>query len=260
VTQYGGEPYEKAVFLRGIRDIRDDALTPHIIRGSFRKRGIYPFNPDLVVKPLSDREESQFIPLRGFDTIDSAKARGEGEGPLPEASQARVSPVPSSSSIELPNTPRSLKKSFQKIRPYLPSSDEKLHRRIQRIERFTTIEYEESILKDDVISKFKTVRTRYTATSQSRRQITKTGAITTRDARAKIAERTEQENQQWVRKVRRENKRKWAEEEAEAEKQRRVMERIEYGDLDLNSKDSDLLFGVLGLYEEDREGDSSLRP
>lgn len=148
----------------------------------------------------------------------------------------------------------------QKIRPYLPSSDEKLHRRIQRIKRFTTIEYEESILKDDIISKFKTVQTRYTATSRSRRQLTKTGAITTKDARAKIAERTEQENQQWVRKVRRENKRKWAEEEVLAEKERRVNERIEKGNLDLNSKDSDLLFSVWGLYEEDREGDSSLRP
>ena len=64
------------MFLRGIRDIRDNALTPYIIRGSFRKRGIYPFNPDLVVKPLSDREEREFMLLRGFDVIDSAKARG----------------------------------------------------------------------------------------------------------------------------------------------------------------------------------------
>ena len=256
ITQYGGDPHEKAVFLRGIRDIRDNALTPHIIRGSFRKRGIYPFNPNLVVTPLSDREEREFIPLRGFDMVDSAEARG-----APEASaQDRLSPAPSSSSIELPNTPRSLRKSFQKIRPYLLATDEKLHRRIKRIERFTTIEYEESILKDDIISKFKTVQTRYTATSQSRRQISKTGALTTKDAKAKIAERTEQENQQWVRKVRRENKRKWAEEEALAEKERRVNERIEEGNLDLDGKDSDLLFGVLGLYKEDREGDSSLRP
>ena len=60
--------------------------------------------------------------------------------------------------------------------------------------------------------------------------------------------------------MRRQNKRKWAEEEALAEKERRVNERIEKGNLDLNGKDSDLLFGVLGLYEENREGDSSLRP
>lgn len=64
------------MFLRGFRDIRDNALIPHIIRGSFRKRGIYPFYPDLVVKPLSDREEREFIPLRGFDMIDSDEGRG----------------------------------------------------------------------------------------------------------------------------------------------------------------------------------------
>jgi hypothetical protein len=255
VTQYGGDPHDKAVFLRGIRDIRDDAFTPHIIRGSFRKRGIYPFNPDLVVKPLSDREESEFVPLRGFDTIDSAEARG---GPPPP--EARLSPVPSSSSIELPNTPRSLKKSFQKIRPYLPTSDEKLHRRIKRIERFTTIEYEESILKDSVISKFKKVQTRYTSTSQSKRQITKTSAITTRDARGKIAERTEQENQQWVRRVRRDNKRKWAEEQALAEREKEANERFEKANLDFSGKDMDLLFAPFGLFDVDKEGDSSLRP
>jgi hypothetical protein len=117
------------VFLRGIRDIRDDALSPHIICGSFRKRGIYPFNPDLVVKPLSDREEREFIPLRGFDIVDSAEARG---APDISSAQERLSPAPSSSSIELPNTPRSLRKSFKKIRPYL-ATDEKLHRRIKRM-------------------------------------------------------------------------------------------------------------------------------
>ena len=258
VTQYGGDPHDKAVFLRGIRDIRDDALTPHIIRGSFRKRGIYPFNPDLVVKPLSDREESEFVPLRGFDVFNSAEARGGA--PPPEASSAhgRLSPAPSSSSIELPNTPRSLKKSFQKIRPYLSASDKKLHRRIKRIERFTTIEYEESILKDSVISKFKKVQTRYTSTSQSKRQITKSSAITTRDARGKIAERTELENQQWIRRVRRDNKRKWAEEQALAEKEKAANERFEKGNLDLTGNDMDLLFVPFGLFEVDKEGDSSL--
>lgn len=45
-----------------------------------------------------------------------------------------------------------------------------------------------------------------------------------------------------------------------AEKERRVNERIEKGNLDPNGKDCDLLFGVLGLYEEDRENDSSPRP
>lgn len=140
VTQYGKDPHDKAVFLRGIRDIRDNAPTLYNIRGSFRKRGIYPFNPDLVVKPLPDREEGEFIPLRGFDLINSADTRG-----VPERSttQERLSPVPSSSSIELPNTPRSLRKSFRKIQPYKTADDEKLYRRIKRIERFTTIEYEE---------------------------------------------------------------------------------------------------------------------
>jgi hypothetical protein len=258
VTQYGGDPHDKAVFLRGIRDIRDEAFTPHIIRGSFRKRGIYPFNPALVVKPLSDREEREFVPLRGFDTIDSADARGSNQSA--STAQERLSPAPSSSSIELPNTPRSLRKSFQKIHPYLPASDEKLHRRIRRLERFTTIEFEESILKDSVISKFKTVKTKYTTTNHSKRQITKTYAVTTRDARVRIDDRAAQENQQWVRRVRRENQKKWAEEQKRAEAEAKAQERFESGKLDLTETDSDLLFAPFGLYEIDKEGDSSLRP
>jgi hypothetical protein len=54
VSQWGGDPTDKSVFLRGIREIRDETFTKKIIRGSFRKRGIYPFNPDLVVKPLTE--------------------------------------------------------------------------------------------------------------------------------------------------------------------------------------------------------------
>ena len=44
-------------------------------------RGIYPFNPDLVIKPLSNREGCEFVPLRGFDVIDSADARGVTQAP-----------------------------------------------------------------------------------------------------------------------------------------------------------------------------------
>jgi hypothetical protein len=63
--------------------------------------------------------------------------------------------------------------------------------------------------------------------------------------------------------VRRENKRKWAEEEAKEEalkdKMRRVNERLEDPNTDIHSKDWDLLFGIHGVFEEDREGDPSLR-
>jgi hypothetical protein len=63
--------------------------------------------------------------------------------------------------------------------------------------------------------------------------------------------------------VRRENKRKWAEEEAKEEalkdKMRRVNERLEDPNTDIHSKDWDLLFGIHSVFKEDREGDPSLR-
>lgn len=111
VSQWGGDPTDKAVFLRGIREIRDETFTSHIIRGSFRKRGIYPFNPNLVVKPLTEREEREFIPLEGFDQIFEDDARGIQPQPSQPPREGRdISPVLSSSSIEQPTTPRSVKK------------------------------------------------------------------------------------------------------------------------------------------------------
>lgn len=112
--------------------------------GASRKRGIYPFNPDLVVKPLTDREEREFIPLQGFDQIDG-EGRGIPQETSPEVQPRNQSPTLSSSSIEEPNTPRSVKKSFQKLRKTLDLESplainaEKANRRFTRLERYTTI-------------------------------------------------------------------------------------------------------------------------
>ncbi|OKP14126.1 hypothetical protein PENSUB_181 [Penicillium subrubescens] len=166
VSQWGGDPTDKAVFLRGIREIREETFTPHIIRGSFRKRGIYPFNPDLVVKPLTEREEREFVPLEGFDQISEDDARGKL--PQPSRECRDISVALSSSSIEEPNTPRSVKKSFQKLLKVAQSPTDlaervqKMERRITRLEDATVPRFEELILKDSLLAKVNRVRNEYT--------------------------------------------------------------------------------------------------
>jgi hypothetical protein len=62
-----------------------------------------------MVKPLTDREEEDFVLLRGFDQINGDDTRGI------DRTRSNDSPTLSSSSIKLPNTPRSIKKSLTKL-------------------------------------------------------------------------------------------------------------------------------------------------
>lgn len=124
-----------------------------------------------------------------------------------------------------------------------------MNRRITRLERVTITEFEESIIKDSLIAKVKKVRSDYTTTNRVKRQITKVKVLTTKDANSRIAIRTEKENQQWVRRVRRENAKKLAEEERLAELRKMA----------LAGNDVDRLFEPFDIFRLDTEGDSSLR-
>ncbi|CEN59982.1 hypothetical protein ASPCAL02423 [Aspergillus calidoustus] len=54
---WGGQPYEKAEFLQIIQPIREKAFTQRIIRESFKDRGIWPVNGELIVKQLANEAE-----------------------------------------------------------------------------------------------------------------------------------------------------------------------------------------------------------
>lgn len=210
-----------------------------------------------MVKPLTEREEREFVPLTGFDEIFGDNARGIK--PQPPQGDRVISPIPSSSSIEEPETPRSVKKSWQKLRKAIespldrPGRVEKVERRWIRLETKTVTKFEEVIIKDNLLAKSTKVRSEYTHTNRTKRQITKVKVLTTKDANARIAQRTEKENQQWVQRVRRENAKKLAEEEATAAKLAELRRKA------LAGSDIDRMFEPFDIFFEDREGDSSLR-
>jgi hypothetical protein len=210
-----------------------------------------------VVKPLTKREEREFVPLKGFDQIFEDNARGKL--PQPSREYRDISVALSSSSIEEPNTPRSVKKSFQKLLKVAQSPTDlaervqKIERRITRLEDATVPRFEELILKDSLLAKVNRVRNEYTNTNRSRRQITKAKVLTTKDANSRIAIRSEEENQQWVRRVRRENAKQRAEKLAKEERIDELRKKA------LAGSEVDRLFEPFDLFFEDTEGDSSLR-
>lgn len=65
VMRYGGIATDKADFLAFIPEIRKKAMKPETIIHLFCHRGIYPFNPEVVLKPLHEQAPSipglQFI-------------------------------------------------------------------------------------------------------------------------------------------------------------------------------------------------------
>ncbi|OKP10304.1 hypothetical protein PENSUB_4272 [Penicillium subrubescens] len=128
-----------------------------------------------------------------------------------------------------------------------------MERRITRLEDATEPRFEELILKDSLLAKVNRIRNEYTNTNRSRRQITKAKVLTTKDANSRIAIRPEEENQQWVRRVRRENAKQRAEKLAEEERIDELRKKA------LAGSEVDRLFEPFGLFSEDTEGDSSLR-
>ena len=88
ISQWGGVTAGKASFLEDLMSFREKSLTPRIIRNSFKERGIYPVNSDIVCLPLE--EALPPIPDISIDLRDQRTP-----SPVPEN--------PFSSSIE--NTP-----------------------------------------------------------------------------------------------------------------------------------------------------------
>jgi hypothetical protein len=85
-----------------------------------------------VVKPLTEREEREFVPLTGFDRILSDNARGIQ--PQPPQGDRVTSPALLSSSIKQPETPRSVKKCWQKLRKAIDSPLDRPSR-VEKVER-----------------------------------------------------------------------------------------------------------------------------
>jgi hypothetical protein len=89
---------DKSDFLREITPIRGNTFKQRTIRDAFKKRGLYPFNPEEVIKPLRDAKD-----------------------PTPEI-EIITTPPPQPSSSSPPSTIRGLCRSIRKAQDFINNS------------------------------------------------------------------------------------------------------------------------------------------
>ena len=109
MAAWGGDCIDKRVFLDAICPIRERTFTPRLIRKAFRGRGIYPFCPDIITGPMSEAEWKACLETQGFNPL------GDDTREIVRA----PSPIQSSSDIDIPVSPRSIRKSIEKVKVFI---------------------------------------------------------------------------------------------------------------------------------------------
>jgi hypothetical protein len=176
------ETDDKAAFLREIPAIREQAFKARTIRSSFRKQGLYPFNPKEILGPLR-----------------------KAKSPTPKL-QIFTTPPPPSSSISPPSTIHRLRQSIGKAQVYInstPELDQSFTQRLNRIFQ-STIETQELIsqLYDDL-----RLRTQYQQpqfTKKSLKKLRENGPLDIEDANRHIQYRSKEKRRQDLRRLKRE--------------------------------------------------------
>jgi hypothetical protein len=187
VVQWGGSVTEKRDFLRQIHGVRIQTFKDRTIRHSFAERGIYPFQPDLVLEPLKRAKE-----------------------PTPELRIHRDTPPPPSSSAtnSPPTTISKLRRSINKAQNALQGLNEdldivspKLNSRLERIFQGSLIQAELNAQREDDISRILRNREHLKA-KKTRRQVKAIGALSVKDANRRIEAREVEETEKEWRRIR----------------------------------------------------------
>ncbi|EED20339.1 conserved hypothetical protein [Talaromyces stipitatus ATCC 10500] len=101
VARLGGFDFNKNDFFEELRDIRIQTFTPRIIRHGWKDRGIWPYNPDIVLSKLPHPDEAI------IDDGNTLKIYGEIDDTIPSS--------PTTKSISPPSTVTALRRYINKI-------------------------------------------------------------------------------------------------------------------------------------------------
>ncbi|EED12051.1 conserved hypothetical protein [Talaromyces stipitatus ATCC 10500] len=101
VARLGGFDFNKNDFFEELRDIRIQTFTPRIIRHGWKDRGIWPYNPDIVLSKLPHPDEAI------IDDGNTLKIYGEVDDTIPSS--------PTTKSISPPSTVTALRRYINKI-------------------------------------------------------------------------------------------------------------------------------------------------
>lgn len=127
INRYGCTTSDQGDFLRDffrdIASVRKEAFTSGTIRSSFRKCGIWPFNPSVVLEPLQAKE----IPIPDIQVF--------GDDPR-WSDEPRPRTPPISSPVDSSMTPRTIQRSTDNLSQTLTTDDIDLvavQRRVNRV-------------------------------------------------------------------------------------------------------------------------------
>ncbi|EEA21265.1 hypothetical protein TMatcc_009330 [Talaromyces marneffei ATCC 18224] len=183
----GGYFYDKIDFCANIGRVRAEALTSRVIRSGFSQRGLWPFNPDIIVNPLWEKWELQA-------GQDLQIFNGDGEPDIRSS--------PTNASFSPPTTAYKLQRSITKVDAQL----NKIETAIPGIRRSLKKIFDGSLTQAHIkeqqqeqIDRLQTLNERKSA-KKSRRQVQVGGVLTVQDANRAIKKRATAEEKKAERK------------------------------------------------------------
>lgn len=181
ILRFGGDASDKRDFFRDVASTRGQAFTPGTIRSGFRNCGIWPFNPKVVLKKL-EAKQPQYPDLQVF---------GDNTGWLDS-----TTPPPISSPLDAPTTPRTVQRSTDKLKKRLTTTEtpipEDLQRMVERLaERSRTASNLVEALQHDLA--LATAIKERREKPKSKRQLSDSGVLSSRDAKRSIQARRDRE-------------------------------------------------------------------
>jgi hypothetical protein len=188
VVQWGGSVSQKSDFLREIHGIRMQTFKDRTIRHSFAERGIYPFQPKLVVDSLKKAKEP------------TPELRIHGETPPPPSSSPTSSPPTTISKLR--QSINKAQNALQDLTEDLNTLNPKLTPRLQRIFQGSLIQAELSAQQGEDLSRVLRNREHLHA-KKTRRQVKAIGALSVKDANRRIEAREVEETEKEWRRIRR---------------------------------------------------------
>ena len=179
LASLGVETDDKAAFLKEIPAVREKTFKSRTVKDAFKKRGIYPFNPEEVMKPLY-----------------------KAKSPTPEIEIFTTPPPPPSSSSP-PSTIRGLRRSIGKVQDFIDNSPELNQSFVRRLDRVfqSSLETAELAgqLQNDLQLHLQHRKPRSRKKSQKRIQYA--GPLTVHDAKRHIQLRNEEERHKELRRI-----------------------------------------------------------
>jgi hypothetical protein len=163
IAQWGRDAADIGVFFREITGLRRETMTSRTVRKAFASRGIFPFNPDLVIKPL-DAARSPTPELR-WPTGDTP--------PPPQSSSLPSSPPDSAAQARYTQGKISRMVNREDLSPNISRQLNRLSHQLVKMAE------EVSLLQSTIQHQLPPMRS---TARKSKKQVGKFGAITTRDA------------------------------------------------------------------------------